>query len=179
MLCSSTFPSFLLQALPCVFLTQFNDCVSPSNLRNGIPPTEIQITKYFFKSHLHKIETRFTEVKELGSGPVEEWIKGLDAEKKNSMQDAARWEQWEAKGGLKKVNQRPSARSGAYQKHTIATAAPPISNQPTTHSLQPAGTRSFDFATTAYDTTGSQAQFSSSIPILCHLNYRLDSANGC
>ena len=119
------------------------------------------------------------EVKELGSGPVEEWIKGLDAEKKTSMQDAARWEQWEAKGGLKKVNQRPSARSGPSQKHPIATAALPISSQPTTPSLQHAGTRSFDYATTAYDMTGSQGQFSSSILILCHLNNSLDSANDC
>lgn len=56
------------------------------------------------------MESRLEEVKELGPATAEEWIKGLDREGKDRLNDSARWEQWEAKGGLKKVNSRPQPR---------------------------------------------------------------------
>lgn len=45
--------------------------------------------------------------RELGSASADEWIKGLDGEGKDRLSESVRWEQWEAKGGLKKVNFRP------------------------------------------------------------------------
>ena len=75
------------------------------------PPPEVQLTKCYYKPHVEDIKRRFDHVKELGSASAEEWIKGLDSEGKDRSIDAARWEQWEAKGGLEKVNARPNGRS--------------------------------------------------------------------
>ena len=59
------------------------------------------------------MERRLDKVKELGPATAEEWIKGLDREGKERLNDSARWEQWDAKGGLKKVNSRPQPRKSA------------------------------------------------------------------
>lgn len=111
MLFSSTFPSFLLPALPYAFVSQSDNLVASAALRSMAPPLEVQLTKYYYKPHVEDIKRQFDHVKDLGSASAEEWIKGLDAEGKDRSSDAARWEQWEAKGGLKKVNARPNGRS--------------------------------------------------------------------
>lgn len=80
-------------------------------LRSVAPPPEVQLTKHYYKPHIEEIKRQFDHVKDLGSASAEEWIKGLDSEGKARSSDAARWEQWEAKGGLKKVNARPNGRS--------------------------------------------------------------------
>ena len=61
------------------------------------------------------------EVRELGSASTEEWIKGLANEGKDRVTDAVRWEQWEVKGGLKKVNARPPVRFVATHASTPVT----------------------------------------------------------
>lgn len=92
------------------------DCVSTSDIQTATHSPHIRITKHYWKSHIESIRKRFEEVKNLGSGPVEEWIKGLEEERNGRVQDAMRWEQWEAKGGLKKVNFRFPPRSTPSQK---------------------------------------------------------------
>lgn len=51
---------------------------------------------------------KFEDVKTLGPASVEEWIKGLACQGQERLEDIIRWEQWESKGGLKKVNSRPA-----------------------------------------------------------------------
>ena len=75
-----------------------------------MPPPEVLLTKYFYKPHVEDTKQQLEHAKELGSASAEEWIKGLDDKGKERSSDAARWEQWEAKGGLKKVNIRPNAK---------------------------------------------------------------------
>ncbi len=50
---------------------------------------------------------QFEDVKLLGPASIEEWIKGLARQGQERLEDIIRWEQWESKGGLKKVNARP------------------------------------------------------------------------
>ncbi|MCJ1477033.1 hypothetical protein MMC13_005704 [Lambiella insularis] len=113
LLLSSTFPSFLLPALPFAFISQSDHYVASIALRNVAPPTDVQLTKRFYKVHVEKIKHQLDEARELGPATAEEWIKGLEAEGQERRNDAARWEQWEAKGGLKKVNSRPNPKTGS------------------------------------------------------------------
>jgi len=50
---------------------------------------------------------KFGDVKALGPASVEEWIKGLASQGQERLEDIIRWEQWESRGGLNKVNSRP------------------------------------------------------------------------
>lgn len=83
--------------------------------------------KYFYIPHIERLLKDFDEVKTMGSAAAEEWVKGLDQEGKDKMSDAARWEQWEAKGGLRRVNLRPALKATSSQPlHTSngASASP-------------------------------------------------------
>lgn len=66
------------------------------------------------------MKSRLEEVRVLGTATAEEWIKGLDLEGKDRLNDSARWEQWDAKGGLKKVNSRPQPRKSIRRERSIA-----------------------------------------------------------
>ncbi|MCJ1388033.1 hypothetical protein MMC18_000877 [Xylographa bjoerkii] len=123
LLFSSTFPSFLLQALPFAFISQSGHFVTSISLRNAIPPSDVQLTKFYYKFHVEAIKRQLEGAKELGSGSAEEWIKGLENEGQEKCNDATRWEQWEAKGGLKKVNIRPNSKTGpSMARQTLAFA---------------------------------------------------------
>ena len=104
LLFSSTFPSFLLPALPCAFVAESHHYVPSATIRNTVPPLNVQITKIYFKSHVKDIKRRFEIVKENGSDSASQWIEGLEAEGQEKLQEIAKWEQWESKGGLRKVN---------------------------------------------------------------------------
>ena len=67
-----------------------------------LPPLKME--KHYYKPHIEDIKGRLTEAKALGAPSVEEWMKGLPSEGKERLDDAVRWEQWEARGGLKRVN---------------------------------------------------------------------------
>jgi hypothetical protein len=108
LLLNSTFPSFLLPGLPSAFVSQTGNYVTSVTLRNGTPPSDVKLTKHFYKPQVEEIQRRFHEARELGNASAEEWVKGLESEGRDRCNDAARWEQWEAKGGLKKVNSRPN-----------------------------------------------------------------------
>ena len=49
---------------------------------------------------------RFDDAKALGAASAEEWIKGLTIQGQERLEDIIRWEQWESKGGLKKMKSR-------------------------------------------------------------------------
>ena len=114
---SSDCPSFLLPALPFAFISSSNNYITNTALRNTAPPPQLQLTKYYYKPHIEEIKQRLEGARELGSASADEWIKGLDGEGKDRLSEAVRWEQWEAKGGLKKVNLRP-LRATTIPAHT-------------------------------------------------------------
>ena len=70
-----------------------------------LPPLKME--KHYYKPHIEDIKRRLDEARSLGAASAEEWCKGLDAEGNARIDDATRWEQWEFKGGLKKINLRP------------------------------------------------------------------------
>jgi len=70
-----------------------------------LPPLKME--KHYYKPHIEDIKKRLNEARSLGAASAEEWFKGLPAEGKARIDDATRWEQWEHKGGLKKINLRP------------------------------------------------------------------------
>lgn len=77
---------------------------------------------------MQRIKQRLDEVRELGAASADEWSKGLAAEGKERINDAIRWEQWEAKGGLRKVNVRPQAKAIATSSTTTPTQSLPKSH---------------------------------------------------
>ena len=111
LLFSSTFPSFLFPAMSYAFVSQSDQYVASIALRNVAPPPDL--AKHFYKPQVEEIKRRLNHVQDLGPGSAEEWMKGLDTEGKERASDATRWELWEAKGGLKKVNAKPPPRIAA------------------------------------------------------------------
>lgn len=67
----------------------------------------MQLSKRYYRVHIDEIRNRLNHARELGKPSAEEWFKGLETDGKERLEDVVRWEQWEAKGGLKKVNQPP------------------------------------------------------------------------
>lgn len=123
---SSDCPSFLLPALPFAFISSSNNYITNTVLRTTAPPPpQLQLTKHYYKPHIQEIKQRLEGARELGSASADEWIKGLDGEGKDRLSEAVRWEQWEAKGGLKKVNLR-SLRATTIPGHT--STGPKVSN---------------------------------------------------
>lgn len=118
-------PSFLLPALPFAFISSSNHYITNTVLRNTATPPQQQLTKHYYKPHIQEIKQRLKGARDLGSASADEWIKGLDGEGKDRLIEAVRWEQWEAKGGLKKVNLRPQ-RASTIPGHT--TTGPKVSN---------------------------------------------------
>lgn len=131
LLFSSTIPSFLLAGLSFIFLTPSLHVVSSIALRNSSIPQGVETKKHYYKSQIELLKQRFEKVKTMGSATAEEWVKGLEQEGKDSMSDVARWEQWESKGGLRKVNFRPASKGSASQALPTATTtsiSSPVAN---------------------------------------------------
>lgn len=115
LLFSSTTPSFLLPALSFIFLTPSLHVVSSIALRNSAIPSGVEMKKHYYKLQIELLKQQFEDVKAMGPATAEEWVKGLEQDGKERMNEAARWEQWEAKGGLRKVNFRPAPKASTSQ----------------------------------------------------------------
>lgn len=116
-----------MAALPFVFLTNELHVVSSATLQHTQAP-QVQITKNFLKSHIDDIMSEFFKIKAMGSGTAEEWLKGLDERGKDKRNDAAKWERWEAAGGIQRMRRGdPSEASDPIRKPkattTVATSA--------------------------------------------------------
>lgn len=140
---SSDCPTILLPALPFAFISPSNNYIPSTLIRSTatLPPL-LQMAKYYYKPHIEEIKQRLHGARELGNASAEEWIKGLDDEGRERLNEAARWEQWFAKGNLKRVNVPPQIKSTGIPGHTIQE--PRISNTKVgTHSDQstPQGVR--------------------------------------
>jgi len=101
----------LLSALPFAFVTATNHFVSNAALQGMAHLPPLKMEKHYYKSHIEDIKKRLNEARSLGAASAEEWFKGLLTEGKTRIDDATRWEQWEFKGGLKKINLRPSPKA--------------------------------------------------------------------
>ena len=88
----------------------------------------MELVKRYYKPHVQQIRQQLDDVRELGTASADEWSKGLTDERKERMNDALRWEQWEAKGGLKKVNMRPQLKVAAPL--TVTAAIPTLPPKP-------------------------------------------------
>lgn len=66
------------------------------------------------------MKREFDEVKALGSATAEEWVKGLEANGKEKLADAARWEQWEMSGGLKPLRNARYQEAESSSSHTAS-----------------------------------------------------------
>ncbi|KAJ4272341.1 hypothetical protein NW762_001054 [Fusarium torreyae] len=103
LLLSSSFPSFLLPALPPVFVDADMHIISPRAMQMGVVPQGTQVTKVFWSEHVDQIKTEFEQVKALGSAAAEEWIKGLEIRGKQALVDASRWDKWANAGGMAQI----------------------------------------------------------------------------
>ncbi|KAL8975104.1 MAG: hypothetical protein Q9197_000653 [Variospora fuerteventurae] len=127
LLLSSRCPSFLLPAIPFAFVSSSLNYIPNTLLRESPAPPSFHIVKRFYEPHVRRIKQQLDEVTELGAASADEWSKGLAGEGKERINDAIRWEQWEAKGGLKKVNVRPQSRFLPTTISTIQTHRSPKS----------------------------------------------------
>ena len=130
LLLSSACPSFLLPALPFAFVSNSLNYIPNTLLRESAAPPSLQIVKRFYKPHVQQIKQKLDNVRELGAASAEEWGKGLAEEGKERINDAIRWEQWEAKGGLRKVNMPPQAKviAPALNTSTMQDVQKPYQN---------------------------------------------------
>ncbi|ESZ95713.1 hypothetical protein SBOR_3933 [Sclerotinia borealis F-4128] len=116
LLLSSSVPSLLMPVLPFIFLSNELHVIPATALQHGQPPSTTQITKYYFKKHVEAIKDEFESVKAMGSATIEEWLKGLEDRGKERRNDAARWERWEASGGV--------IRMRAFEQHECSKQLP-------------------------------------------------------
>ncbi|QVM06328.1 hypothetical protein D8B26_001040 [Coccidioides posadasii str. Silveira] len=144
LLFSSTVPTLLIPAIPFAFFTQSMHFVSSVVLRSNQPPSGLNLTKFYLKSHIEAMRSKFEEVKALGAATAEEWVKGLEGNGKEKIADSARWEQWELTGGFRSLitavtshSGRPNMdymESGGPGSHTIGSnsslSSPPGGNFP-------------------------------------------------
>lgn len=102
LLLSSEFPTPLLAALPVLYFSNELHVIPQATVKNPQyqAPPAIRITKTYFKPHVSEIKREYIEVKTLGSATAEEWVKGLDDRGAERRNDAARWDKWEANGGI-------------------------------------------------------------------------------
>lgn len=104
LLLSGSVPSTLLSALPLILFTNELHVVASTSVQPGQhPPSRIQVTKYYLKSDVEGIKKENIKIKELGNAAAEEWVKGLSERGKAKRLDIARWERWEASGGLQRI----------------------------------------------------------------------------
>ncbi|KAG9246104.1 hypothetical protein BJ878DRAFT_561979 [Calycina marina] len=102
LLLSSNFHTPLLSALPLLYFSNELHIILQSTIKNPQQqvPSVIRITKSYYKPHVAEIMQEYSQVKAMGTATVEEWTKGLDNRGHDRKNDAARWEKWEAAGGL-------------------------------------------------------------------------------
>lgn len=161
LLLSSSIPSLLMPALPFVFLTNELHVIPATALQNGQPPSTTQITKYYFKKHVEDIKEEFESVKAMGSATIEEWLKGLEDRGKERRNDAARWERWEASGGIVRM------KTPEQKHHSKQIPAALIPNSDLTHAQgQPNLTNGFSRLANHTPVTHPLPQLPKSLPAI-------------
>lgn len=99
----------LLPALPFTYVTQDLNVVTLTSVEQGQLPPETS-SKRFLSTDVKELEQEFFSVKELGTGTMEEWMKGLPVRGQKRLNEAKKWEKWAAAGHLQQVR----AMTGPY-----------------------------------------------------------------
>lgn len=128
-----------MSALPFIFTTNENHVIPHSTLQSGAqPPSTVQIAKTFLKAHLAAIIEEFEKAKAMGTATTEEWLKGLEQRGKDARNDAARWERFEAGGGVMRMHV-----SEMREAQSSAPSQPPVTNKheqsTTNYAMRPNG----------------------------------------
>ena len=97
-------------------MTSSNHYLNIAALGDNRRPPSLSFDKFYLKSHIETIKTYFEEVKTLGEGSTEEWLKGLPDRGNALLADYTRFENWESKGGLRKVNTRSPSKSNSMSE---------------------------------------------------------------
>ena len=79
--------------------------MSLSTIEQGLLPADVQVTKLFLASDVQEIKQELIAVKSLGSGTVEEWLKGLEPRGQARISEYRKWEKWANSGSLQQVRQ--------------------------------------------------------------------------
>ncbi|QSZ32752.1 hypothetical protein DSL72_002331 [Monilinia vaccinii-corymbosi] len=161
LLLSSSVPTLVMPALPFIFLTNELHVIPATALQHGQPPSTIQITKYYFKNHIEAIKGEFESVKAMGSATIEEWLKGLEDRGKARRTDAARWERWEASGGVSRMKNLVQRE---HSKEVSAAAASDINSAPA--QAQPMLTNGFSQLPNHTSVTHPPPQVPKSLPTI-------------
>lgn len=107
--------------------------MSLSTIEQGLLPADVQVTKLFLASDVQEIKQELIAVKSLGSGTVEEWLKGLAPRGQARLNEYRKWEKWANAGSLQQVRRVTdpySLNSATPSQPTTATA---VSNQGKLH----------------------------------------------
>lgn len=116
----------LTPGLPFAFFTPQLNFVTSLTLRNTTPPPNLQLTKYYFRPQIEELQRKLDDAKALSLAAAEEWYKGLDMSGKQMLLDIARWEQWEASGGLLSLAtlaSRPSLVTDVHRTGSYSSSA--------------------------------------------------------
>ena len=130
-----------MPGLPFAFFTPSLNFVASLTLRSTTSTPNLQLTKYYFRPQIEALQRKLDDAKALSMAAAEEWYKGLEISGKQLLADAARWEQWEASGGLLSLtsqNVKPPLvtairRTGSYSSSTSSQLA--FSTSPTGYSV--------------------------------------------
>jgi hypothetical protein len=112
--------SILLPGLPYAYFTSNLDFVTSNTLRASSPPPGLDLTRYYFQSQVDELKQEMDHASSLGRAAAEEWVKGLDDVGRQKMEDAKRFEHWEATGGLQALL-RSRAKDVIPSKHGLPT----------------------------------------------------------
>jgi hypothetical protein len=137
---SSSVPSFLLPALPYTFLCEGKHYVHSYTVKNSTHPQDVLLSKVYYKPIVESIKDQFNRIKTENPDTAKSWVEKLEKKNEARAERVLKWELWETKGGLKKVNVRPGAKRSPAPRQAMGQAPPP-SKTPTSiapsHSYKP------------------------------------------
>ncbi len=97
--------------------------MSLSTIEQGQLPASVQVTKLFLASDVQEIKQEFISVKALGSGTLEEWLKGLELRGQSRLNESRKWEKWANTGSLQQIRHvtDPYVLNGAVASQTTTS----------------------------------------------------------
>lgn len=96
----STCPTALMPGLPFALFTDDMHYVPYKALESKQIPSSVGVTKRYYKPDVDRLMQSLEATRTLGPAAVEEWIKGLETARKDSLKKSQSWELWEAQGKL-------------------------------------------------------------------------------
>jgi hypothetical protein len=131
--------SALRPALPFALITKDHNYIPAHLLQTTTTPPDVEIGKYYYKTHVDEITQELNDALSLGPAAAEEWSKGLDAKGKERMKVADNWEKWEARD-LQERRRAPSVASTlAVGSRKEPSSSPRRQPSPVIHTPVPIG----------------------------------------